>query len=130
MVSALPLLAVAAAIGAAALDERTRRILSWTLLLLGIACAVPGVLTNLFAGYGAKIASTEGSFALIHDPPISGWQFTSHVFAKGLVDRHAIDIVWFRAVGQTGWLALIPFFGLPCGSSGLALRGRASLRNG
>ena len=52
----------------------------------------------------------------------------SHVFAKGLVDRHAIDIVWFRAVGQTGWLALIPFLGLPCGSSGLALRVRASLR--
>jgi hypothetical protein len=130
MVSALPLLAVAAAIGAAALDERKRRISSWTLLLLGIGCAAPGVLTDLFAGYGAKIASTEGSFALIHYPPISGWQFTSHVFAKSLVDRQAIDIVWFRAVGQTGWLSLIPFFGLLCGSSGLVLRVRASLRNG
>lgn len=85
---------------------------------------------KLVRGLRRKDRFDRGSFALIHDPPISGWQFTSHVFAKGLVDRHAIDIVWFRAVGQRGWLALIPSFGLPCGSSGLALRVSASLRNG
>lgn len=127
MIPALPLLAALAAVGLTELGGRLRRYAAWILLILGVVCAAPGVLTDFFGGYGAQIATSEGSFALHNYPPLAAWRFTTHWFATTPLDRHAIDIVWLRASHQTGGLSMIPFVVLLATSGWLAWRVRRSL---
>ena len=64
------------------------------LLLIGLAWAIPGVVTNLLAGY-APYADGGNSFNWRTYPLIGAWQFLRHVRPPvGTVDSQAVDIVW------------------------------------
>ena len=93
-VPALPVLAVVAGCGVSALGRWMRWWLPSMLLLIGLAWAIPGVVTNLLAGY-APYADGGNSFSWRTYPLIGAWQFLRHVRPPvGTVDSQAVDIVW------------------------------------
>ena len=105
LIPALPLLAVPAAIGAAALRPGLRVWLPGVLLLGGIAWAVPGTVTDLLVGYGAANDSPGRSWALTAYPPF--WL---------LVHRGVVDILWFQLARSSSYLWLL----VPAALLGLA----------
>ncbi len=105
-VPALPLAAVAAAIGAVSLRPALRRWLPLVLVAGGILWAIPGTVTNLLGGYAARYDGTAQSFALSGYPPIGAWRYVHHLLAPNLSDASSVDIVWFRVAHLTHDLSL------------------------
>jgi hypothetical protein len=105
---ALPLLAVLAAAGIAALPAGLRRWLPGLLLAGGVLWAAPGILTDLLGGYAGTYNGTDGSFRLDGYPPIGAWRFLHHLRAYTLTDSSAVDLVWLRLSRLTHNLSLIP----------------------
>ena len=97
-VPALPVLAVVAGCGVSALGRWTRWWLPSVLLLLGLAWAIPGVVTDMLAGYAGWADGVAGSFNWRAYPPIGAWRWLRSALPAGSspIDAHAIDIVWFR----------------------------------
>ena len=97
-VPALPVLAVVAGCGVAALGRWTRWWLPSVLLLIGLAWAIPGVVTDMLAGYAGWADGVAGSFNWRAYPPIGAWRWLRSALPAGSspIDSHAIDIVWFR----------------------------------
>jgi len=111
-VPALPILAVFAACGIKALSAKARNVIPAILLVAGLVWAVPGVLTDLAGGYAQAYDDTAPSFLWSAYPPIGAWPYLDHLTATSSLDRHGIDIVWFRLAQQTGNLSLLPMLGL------------------
>jgi hypothetical protein len=106
LVPALPLLAVLGAAGAEGLRAELRRWLPAALVLAGFLWAVPGVLTDLLAGYAGTYDGPGRSFLPIAYPPLGAWAFLHHLRATGLTDNTGIDIIWLRLARTTGDLSL------------------------
>ncbi|MGE5334907.1 MAG: ArnT family glycosyltransferase [Nitrososphaerota archaeon] len=108
-VPALPVLAVVAGCGVSALGPRLRWWLPAVLLFLGFLWALPGVVTNLLAGY-MVFADGSASFNWRTYPPIGGWQWLTHIRppAGKIMDVHTVDIVWVRYSHVTGNASLVP----------------------
>jgi hypothetical protein len=105
---ALPLLAVLAGAGIAALPGGVRRWLPPLLLAGGMLWAAPGILTDILGGYAGAYNGTDGSFRLSGYPPVGAWQFLHHLRAYTLTDSSAVDLVWLRLSRLTHNLSLIP----------------------
>lgn len=109
MQPALPLLAVAAAIGSSRLPRILKPWLPAGVVMMGIAWNVPAVTTDILGGYGAAYADSASNWRLDAYPPIGAWRFLKHVFPTSGTDGSSIDIVWFRATRLAGKVALVPF---------------------
>lgn len=108
-IPALPVLTVLAALGAGSLRHRLGVMLVLALLVAGIVWAVPGVVTDLGAGYGAMADKTAGSWKLAAYPPLGAWAFLHHWLGFGIADSSSANILWLRLTRATGrWLLLIP----------------------
>ena len=107
-VPALPVLAVVAGCGVSALGPRLRWWLPAALLLLGFVWALPGVVTNLLAGY-MTFGDGMRSFNIQAYPPIGGWQWLKYLRAPdgGLMNTRVVDIVWLRYSRVTGNASLV-----------------------
>jgi Dolichyl-phosphate-mannose-protein mannosyltransferase len=105
---ALPLLAVLAAAGIAALPVGLRRWLPGLLLAGGMLWAAPGVLTDILGGYAGTYNGTAPSFRLDGYPPIGAWTFLHHWRAQAPTDSATADILWLRLSRLTHNLSLIP----------------------
>jgi hypothetical protein len=104
----VPLLAVLAG---AALDRIQARWRSWlasVVLLAGFAWSLPGVLTDLLAGYSVLVDGNLGSFNPEGVPLIGAWRYVDHALATSLLDNQTIDILWVRLARATHGLSLIP----------------------
>jgi hypothetical protein len=100
-VPALPVVAVAAAIGTLSLRPDLRKWLPAVLLLGGIVWALPGTVTNLLGGYAARYDGSAQSFALSGYPPVGAWRFLHHLGSQNLNDANGLDIAWFRLAQAT-----------------------------
>ena len=107
LVPALPFMAVLAGRGLAELEPRAAAPVAWTLLALGLAFALPGVLVDLHAGYGAISANPDASWAMTSHPALGGWRGLDHVFATDALDRHAVDVLWLRIVRTSNPMVLV-----------------------
>jgi hypothetical protein len=104
----LPLLAVLAAAALATIQARWRSWAAGVLLLAGLAWSLPGVLTDLLAGYSALVDGHLGSFKPEGVPLIGAWRYVDHALATSLIDNQTIDIIWLRLARSTHGLSLIP----------------------
>jgi hypothetical protein len=122
-VPALPIVAVVAGCGVSALGRRERWWLPATLLLLGVIWALPGVFTNLLAGY-MTFGDGLRSFNWRAYPPIGGWQWLKYLRAPdgSLMNTHVVDIVWLRYSRATGNASLVLMAAL-CLAAGIFVYG-------
>lgn len=105
---ALPVVAVLAGIGLSALPRAYRRSFAWVLLAGGVIWAVPCILTDLFTSSAG--GDSDGSFLWESYPPFGAWRGLRHLFATGMADPYALDIVWFRLAHLTYYASVIvPF---------------------
>jgi multisubunit Na+/H+ antiporter MnhG subunit len=105
---ALPLLAVLAAAGIAALPAGARGWLPGLLLAAGVLWAAPGIVTDLLGGYAGTYDGTGPSFRLDAYPPIGAWTFLHHWRAQAPTDSATADILWLRLSRLTHNLSLVP----------------------
>jgi hypothetical protein len=104
----LPLLAVLAGAALATIQARWRPWAAGFLLLAGCAWSLPGVLTDLLAGYSVLVDGNLGSFKGEGVPLIGAWRYVDHALATSLLDNQTIDILWLRLARTTHGLSLIP----------------------
>ena len=121
-VPALPLLAVLAAAGLAALRPSLRPAIAALVLLGGALWALPAIVTDLFGGYTILADGSAGSFNLAALPVIGAWQFLHHLRALTITDPAAVDIIWFRLARMTHNLSFIVPSALLLAAIGLAAR--------
>jgi len=100
-VPALPMVAVAAAIGTLSLGPGLRKWLPAALVLGGIAWALPGTVTNLLGGYASRYDGSTQSFALSGYPPVGAWRFVHHLGSQNPTDANGLDIAWIRLAQTT-----------------------------
>jgi hypothetical protein len=125
---ALPLVAVAAGIGAVHLSPKLQPWLPALLLTGGVIWNIPAIATDILGGYGSAYATPAANYSLDAYPPIGAWRFLHHLRPQSASDGAAVDIVWLRATRIAGWSALIPFGVLTASAVtfwGLALRAQA-----
>jgi hypothetical protein len=106
-VPALPVIAVLAGAGVAALRGRTRVLVTGIAFAAGVLWAVPTVVTDLLGGYGGTYAGTRASFLLHGYPPLGAWAFFHHWRAQGVLDSNGADILWLRMARTTHNLSLL-----------------------
>ncbi|MFN2377035.1 MAG: hypothetical protein ABR538_10885 [Candidatus Binatia bacterium] len=99
---AIPLLAVLAGAGVDRLGATTRRWLPGSLLAAGFVWTLPGVLTDLLAGYAQMADGAAGAWKPAAFPPYGAWGFLKRTFAENATDTKAIDVLWLRLSHQTG----------------------------
>lgn len=107
LVPALPALAILSAAGLATLRSRVRPWVAALLFLGGLIWAIPGVVTDLLAGYGGAYAASDANFSLNAYPPIGAWHWVHHWFASTPTDPNGVDILWFRLADATGGVSLL-----------------------
>lgn len=103
--TALPVIAVLAALGVNALPRKHRRLVPLLLLLGGVVWAVPCIVTDLFTS--SADGDSAGSFWWSSYPPIGAWRGLHHIFATNIGDPNAVDIVWFRYAHLTNYTTLL-----------------------
>jgi hypothetical protein len=114
-VPALPVLAVIGTLGLSAISGWLRPWIAGAVFAAGLTWALPCVLTDMNAGYGALADQTSGSWKLIAYPPIGAWQFLHHWRGYGVVDSGSADIIWLREARVTHDLSLVvPLVFLGC----------------
>lgn len=124
---ALPLLAVLAGAGVDRLGAATRRWLPGALLASGLLWTLPGVLTDLLAGYAQMADEAGGAWKTAAFPPWGAWSFLRRTIAENATDTKAIDVLWLRLVHDTGeWILVVPVLLLALAAA-LALFGRKLL---
>ena len=110
---AVPLLAVVAGVGVDRLSGKARRCLPAVLLGLGFIWTLPGVMTDILAGYGDL--GDGNPWQLSAYPPYGAWQFLERIRPESPSDARAVDIIWFRLAEDTGgWSLLVPTVLLGC----------------
>lgn len=110
IVPTIPLLAVLAGAGIAALPQRQRTPVAAVVLTVGLVWALPGITVDLLGGYGGFIHGSAASFRVKGYPPLGAWEFVDHWFATSALDNKAIDIFWLRFARPTKGASLVPFF--------------------
>jgi len=118
----LPLLAVLAGAALGRLGRTARACLGGALLLAGLAWSIPGVLTDILAGYSQLVNSPLATFDLEGLPLVSAWRFLDRALATSLTDNRTIDILWLRLAQTTRGLSLIPMLACLGGSAWLLRR--------
>lgn len=106
-IPALPLLAVLAACGVAALPHAKRRWLPGLLIVGGLVWATPCIVTYIEAGYSAAHSgSTVDQYRWDAYPPIGAWQYLDRWRAETLDDQRSVDIIWWRVAHRSHNLSL------------------------
>jgi hypothetical protein len=123
-VPALPVLAILAAVGIAALPSHVRRWLPTLLLVGGIVWVIPCIVTDYSGGYAGVYGDPASNWQLAAYAPIGAWKFLRHFRASTPLDTTAIDILWIRMARLTENASLIPLILLLSASALLAIRVR------
>lgn len=106
MLPAFPLLAAIAAAGIDDLSPRSRRWLPALLLAIGLACALPGTVTDLLGGHVQRSDANPTAWTWMAWPPYGAWSYLQRVFPVVGHDVGAVDVLWFRLAPATGYLSL------------------------
>jgi hypothetical protein len=108
-VPALPVLAVVAGAGIDRLGAGTRHVVPALLLLAGLMCALPGVVTDQLAGFARLTDAAPLAWTATAFRPIGAWRHLDKVFPDFPTDTNVVDILWFRLAPATGyWSLLVP----------------------
>jgi hypothetical protein len=113
----VPLLAVLAGVALDRLGAPWAARIGGFVLLTGLAWSLPGVLTDMLAGYSRLVDGNLGSFKGEGVPLIGAWQYLDHVLARSLIDNQTIDILWVRLARSTHGLSLVPLVACLGGSA-------------
>jgi hypothetical protein len=109
IVPALPLITILVGAGIQTLQRIYRPWIVSALLLAGLIWALPGVATDMLAGYAGQYSSSSASFQIDSYPPLSAWHYATHLLASSPMDNTALDIFWFRFAKATHGISILGF---------------------